>query len=85
MIRSPWDKRGTVALEQMPDGLPETLRRLSDYDLLRYIAGFQEGTAAHLAGSVELRRRENSTARWALAVSVISLIVSAVAVALKVG
>jgi hypothetical protein len=69
----------------MPDGRPETLRRLSDYDLFRYVAGFHEGTAAHLAGTVELRRRENSTARWALGVSFASLVVSAISIALKIG
>jgi hypothetical protein len=69
-------RRGSVSFDQMPNHLPETLRRLSDYDLYRYIAGWREGTENWIGGHVELRRRENAPARFAVAISVLSLIVS---------
>lgn len=82
-MRLPWDKRGTKSLEQLPDWQPRSLRCLSDYDLFRFIAGYEPKAGPHMAGLAELRRRENATARWALAISFLSLITSVVAIALK--
>jgi hypothetical protein len=42
--RLPWDKRGSVRLDQMPDTSPETLKGLSDHDLFRFVAGYKPGT-----------------------------------------
>lgn len=83
-MRLPWDRRGTVAYGQMPDMKPETIRRLSDADLFQLLAGHVSTSAPHIAGQAELRRRENATARWALGVSFLSLIVATVAVVLGV-
>lgn len=69
-------RKTSIALNQLPDKTPASLRRLSDPDLYTFIAGWKEGSADWIAGQVELRRRENLTARQALWVSVISLILS---------
>jgi len=78
-MKIPWDQRGTVSLNQMPDKSPATLRRLSDPDLHKFIAGWRQGTEDWIAGQSELKRRENGLARWALLVSIISLIVAVAA------
>lgn len=83
-MRVPWDKRGTRCLEQLPDWQPQNLRCLSDYDLFRFIAGYESKTGPHMAGLAELRRRENSTARWALAIAFLSLVASVAAIVMKV-
>lgn len=75
-MRMPWEIRGTVSASQMPDKSPRTLRRLSDADLYGFIAGWKEGSEDWIAGQVELRRRENATARMALWISFASLIVA---------
>mgnify|MGYP001081096911 CR=1 FL=1 len=75
-MRLPWDQRGTVRLQQMPDKSPATLRRLSDSELHQFIAGWKPGTADWIAGDAELKRRQNGLAKWALAVSVLSLVVA---------
>jgi hypothetical protein len=55
------------------------LRRLSDADLYRYIAGWREGTEHRLAGEAERARRQAWPARVALILSVVSLIVAVLA------
>lgn len=84
-MRPPWVRRGTVKLEHLPDKSPATLRRLSDPDLYRFIAGWEPGSADWVAGDVELKRRQSSVGRWALAVSVFSLAVSTAALLLNAG
>lgn len=70
------NRKSIIALDQLPDKTPASLHRLSDSDLYIFIAGWKEGSADWIAGQVELRRRENLTARQALWVSIISLILS---------
>ena len=77
--RLPWDKRGSVRLDQMPDTSPETLKGLSDHDLFRFVAGHKPGTEPHLAGQSEIKRRENATARMAVGISILSLCVAILA------
>jgi hypothetical protein len=90
--RLPWDKRGSVRLDQMPDTSPETLKGLSDHDLFRFVAGYKPGTEPHLAGQSEIKRhephlagqseikrRENATARMAVGISILSLCVAIIA------
>lgn len=84
-IRTPWDKRGTVTLHQLPDKSPAMLQRLSDSDLHQYIAGWKPGTADWITGDAELKRRQNGLARWALAVSILSLLVASAALFVKGG
>ena len=76
-------RRIYVPLEQLRDNSPEAVSQLSPTDLCRYIAGWREGTENHHVGMMVLRRREQSLARWALGVSVLSLGVSIAALFLK--
>ena len=82
-MRTPWNQRGTVRLQQMPDKSPATLRRLSDSELHRFIAGWKPGTADWIAGDAELKRRQSGLARWALGVSILSLVVAVIALFVK--
>ena len=70
-----------IPLEQMPDKSIATLKRLSDADLHRFIAGWRPGTEDHIAGMRELERRQARTAdirSWiAIAIALSALIVSA--------
>ena len=74
-----FNRRGSITIDQMPDKSPTSLRKLSDQDLYRFIAGWKEGTADWIGGQVELRRRENEVARWALFVSIVAILVSVAA------
>ena len=58
---------------------PDALRNLSDHDLYRYVGGWREGTAQHIAGMAEVRWRENKSARWAIYIASASLVVSVIA------
>lgn len=78
-----WVRRGSVDLSQMADLESNTLKGLSDSDLYAFVSGWKDGTPQWIAGQVELSRRENATARWAVAVSTMSLIVSIAALALS--
>lgn len=77
-MRWPWKPRVTPLEYLVGPGAdsPEALRSLSDYELYKYIGGWREGTAQHIAGMAELRRRERSIARWAIGISFVSLAVS---------
>ena len=78
-MRVPWDKRGSVRYDQMPNTSPETVKGLSDDDLLRLVADHRPNTLPHLADQFEIKRRENATARMAVAISFMSLGVAALA------
>ncbi|AAK23688.1 hypothetical protein EIB18_09100 [Caulobacter vibrioides] len=84
-MRAPWDRRGTIHLQQLPNNSPSSLKKLSDEDLTKYIAGWKPGTAEWITGDVELKRRQNGLARLALGVSVLSLLVSIAALFVKGG
>jgi len=82
--RLPWDKRGSVKYDQMPDTSPETLKGLSDHDLFRLVADHKPASAAHLAGQSEnqaSRKRDGSHGRGigilSVAVAIVAVIVSA--------
>ena len=78
----PWDRRGSIRIQDIT-GLheltPDLARRLSDYDLHLMPQVRTGDSVLQTVIAAELRRRENSTARWALAVSVLSLIVAVAA------
>jgi hypothetical protein len=76
--------REKLNLTNLPDHSVKTIRRLSDGGLHRYIAGWLQGSALRIRGEVELRRRQNWVARWPLGVSMVPLIVSAIALFAKV-
>lgn len=73
------ERRGSVTICNMPDRTPQTIRKLSTDDVAELYRS--EGVHDHpsvggiLAG-VELRRRENSTARAAISISLFSLAVA---------
>lgn len=83
---APWNTRGTLRIDQIT-GLheltPKLARRLSDYDLHLMPRVRTNDSVLHTVIEAEMRRRENSTARWALAVSIMSLVVAFSALALK--
>jgi len=84
----PWDRRGTITVRDITDLhelTPALARRLSDYDLHLMPQIRTNDSVLHTIIAAELRRRENSTARWALTVSILSLIVAIVAVTLSRG
>jgi hypothetical protein len=84
----PWDRRGTVYIQDftgLHEMTPALARRLSDYDLHLMPQIRTNDSVLHTVIAAELRRRENSTARWALAVSVLALIVAVSAVVLNRG
>ncbi len=76
-----FERRGSVRIASMPDSSIETIQKLPTEDVAELFRS--EGTHGHpsvrgiLAG-VELRRRENWTARAALVVSVIALFAAAI-------
>ncbi len=84
----PWDRRGTIQTQDIT-GLheltPSLARRLSDYELHLMPQVRTNDSVLHTIIAAELRRREGSTARWALAVSVLALVVAVIAVTLNRG
>jgi hypothetical protein len=73
-------RRKTVPLDQMPDDSFATIRRLSDDDLHRLIAGESPHSARHIAASREVQWRQDRThviAQWtAVLISIGSLVVA---------
>lgn len=73
-------RKNTIPLERLPDTNAASLRMLSDSDLYRFIGGWREGSAEYIAGTNELKRRQDSPAQWiafaALVVSLVSLAVT---------
>ncbi len=70
-----------TTLYNMPDGKPETLRRLSDDDLIQYISTWPAGSIDRLLAERELTRRSNiladRKATIALVIAVLALAISA--------
>lgn len=75
-MRLPWQRVKHTPLEHILTDHPDTLKQLSDHDLYRYVGGWKEGSAQHLAGTAEIRRREG---KLPLYISVLSLLVAAIA------
>jgi hypothetical protein len=72
-----FEGRGKHNLGSMPSSTLESIRKLSTEDLIQFISQNSEtSTTRHLADH-ELRRRENWTGRFALAISILALVVSA--------
>ncbi len=72
-IRRRWRPIAPAAL---PTVTLRHLRLLSDDDLLIVTAGWMVGSAQRMACDAEIKRREGRTARLALAISFLSLVVS---------
>ncbi|WP_198355716.1 hypothetical protein [Sphingomonas sp. MA1305] len=82
----PWDRRGTLQIGQITglhEVTPALARRISDYDLHLMPQVRTNDSVLHTVIAAELRRREGRTARLALAVSVLSLLVAVAALAIK--
>lgn len=71
-------KRGTVVLGDLQDfGLTAQIaRRMTDYDLHHFPCLKTGDRTGHAICAAELRRRESWVPRWALGISMLSLIVS---------
>ncbi len=78
-------ERKNLDPNHLPDHKPSTLRHLSDSDLYQYTAGWQPNTAARIAGEVEIRRRESWPARFAIGISMTSLIIAFASLFVKAG
>lgn len=76
MLNLPWSLRSRVSPNQMPNSKLETLQRLSTDDLMQWTAGWKKGSDSRLRGEYEIRRREGFTARLALTIAFLSLVVS---------
>lgn len=84
MRRPAWLIRpGSVPADQIPYWDERIVRGLSVVDLMSQLQGFDPNSLPHRLCAAELRRRENWTARAALVVSIVALVVSIFAVALK--
>lgn len=62
--------------DKMPDYSLHCLRRLSDDDLIQVTCGWAEGTPQKRLAEFEIKRREGRTARLAVAIAFLSLVVS---------
>jgi ABC-type nitrate/sulfonate/bicarbonate transport system permease component len=72
-----FEGRGRYGDGDRPDDRPETMRQTTTIALLGLVASEGERSVGGLAAQIELRRRESWTARMALGISVLALIVSA--------
>lgn len=84
MQRPKWLIRpGSVKADQIPAWDERAVRGLSLFDLLAQMQGSQPNTVPFRMCEIELRRRESWVARWALGTSMLALLISIVAIALK--
>lgn len=67
---------GSVEPKQIPGWNERAVRGLKLEALLEQMQGFASNTLPHRLCEVELRRREGWVARWALAISMLALLVS---------
>lgn len=74
-----FEARGSIKADNMPAATPEVLRKLSTADVCELIRSEDNRSVRGLLAHVELRRRENWTARAALVISLLALAVSALA------
>ena len=78
-MKLPWQRARNTPLEHLigPTAMnPNSLRELNPHDLYRYVGGWKEGSAQHLAGMAEIRRRESKASLWAIWISLGSLAVA---------
>ena len=81
MQRPKWLIRaGSVKANQIPVWTERAVRGLSLFDLLNLMQGFDRNSLQCRMCDVELRLRESWVPRWALATSMIALVVSIVAI-----
>ena len=74
-----------LSIHQLPSLRTRHLRQISDDDLFQLAAGYAPNSKERLACDAELKRREGRTARLALAISVLSLVVSILAELVRTG
>lgn len=75
-----FERRGTVTVRSMPDDSWRTIRRLPTADVLELIRSEDDRSVRGLQAHMELRRREEFTARFALTVSILALATSVAAI-----
>ena len=73
-----FEKRGSIAYDQMPDSSQRTIQRLRTEDLCEMVRSEDTRSVRGLLAHIELRRRENWTARAAIAIAIVALVVSAI-------
>lgn len=73
-----FEGRGTVDKDQMPDASQATIRKLSTEHVLEFIRSEDTRSVRGLLCQMERRRREDWTARAALVVSIVALVVAAI-------
>ena len=72
-----FERRGTVDPDHMPDSSPMTIRMLRTEAVLELIRSEDTRSVRGLAAHMEIRRREQWTARAALVVAICALVMSA--------
>ena len=73
-----FEGRGSIKADQMPDISQATIQKLATADLAEFIHSEDMRSVRGVLCHQELRRRDNWTARAALAISVMALIISAI-------
>jgi hypothetical protein len=72
-----FERRGAVNITSMPDSSAATIKKLSTEDVCELIRSEDNRSVRGLLAHHELRRREDWTARAALAVSIIAIVIAA--------
>lgn len=72
-----FEGRGSVTLDQMPDNSIQVIRKLKTEEVLELVRSEDTRSVRGLIAHMEMRRREQWTARAALVVSIIALVVAA--------
>lgn len=71
-----FERRGSITVMNMPDSSRRTIQRLSTEDVLELVRSEDNRSVRGLLAHMEARRRENWTARAALSVSIVALVVA---------
>lgn len=71
-----FEGRGQVQLNHMPDSKPETIRKLAADHVLELIRSEDTRSVRGLLAHMERNRRENWTSRFAVSISLLSLLIA---------
>jgi hypothetical protein len=72
-----FERRGSIDIRHMPDSSAKTIRKLPTEDVLELVLSEDTRSVRGLLAHMEQRRREEWTARVALIVSIVALVVAA--------
>ena len=72
-----FERRGSITVTTMPDSRARTIRRLSTEDVLELVRSEDTRSVRGLLAQMEMRRRQDWTARASFVISILALVVSA--------